>query len=124
MGSGGRKKPLPEIDDTKSAGRDDAFEAIITRVVDADGEISSDETHPLFIDIGADEFEVGTERIVQFELNRMEFLLTRKVETHRLSGDGRNKHVEENRPSKINISLKTKTPYANDWQVVDLDDMF
>ena len=124
MGAGGEKKGLPEIDDTRAAGRDDAFEAIIQRIKDSGGDVVQDETHPLYTDIGSEEFEVGTERVVQFEINKMDFLLTRKSETHRLSGDGRQKHVEENKTPKINITLKTKSPYSSDWQVVDLEDMF
>ena len=57
MGAGGQKKPMPEIDETRAAGRDEAFEEIINRVKAAGGEMEKDETHPLYTEVGADEFE-------------------------------------------------------------------
>ena len=124
MGAGGEKKPMREIAETKAAAKEEAFSAIIEKVKMTGGEIISDETAPLFIEVGSQEFEVGEQRIVEFNLNRLDIRLTRNSETHVLSGSGHQKHIEELKMPKINISMKRKQDTSNEWQVVDLEDMF
>lgn len=124
MGVGGQKSEMPEIPETRAAARDDAFEAIIERIKSSGGEIIKDESTPLYTESGMEEFEVGYKRDIQFEINKNEFLLTRKVETHVLSGEGRQKHTEELQSPRINMTLKQKERYGNDWQVIDLDEIF
>lgn len=124
MGVGGKKPAMHEIDETRAAGRDEAFEEIIRRIVAAGGEIVEDETHPLFVDMGSEEVEVGSQRVVQFSLNRFDFKLTRNVEKQSLHGEGRHKHLEDLAMPRIKISLKRKPASSEDWQVVDLEDMF
>lgn len=124
MGVGGQKPSMHEIDDTRSAGRDEAFEMIIERIKSAGGEIIKDATSALYTELGADEVETGSQRVVEFTLNRMDFRLTRNVEKFGVRGDGRNKHLEELTPPRIKMSLKRKAISSNDWQVVDLEDMF
>ena len=124
MGVGGEKKGMREIPETKAATRDEAFEEIIERVIEAGGEIIEDEIHPLYTDIGAQELEIGTQRIVEFNLNRMDIKLTRNVETHSLSGSGHQKHAEKLEVPRVKITMRRKSELSNDWQIVDLDEMF
>lgn len=123
MGAGGEKKPLPEIGETRASVRDDKFEEIVERIraVASDFE---DQEHPLYFSIGEDDFEVGTQRVITFNISKFDFELTRSVEILRLSGEGRQKHLEENPSPKINIKLRRKSQYDSDWQVVDMDDLF
>lgn len=124
MGVGGQKKPLPEIDETRAAGRDAAFDAIIEKVVAAGGEVIEDETHPLYTDIGMDQFEIGTERTVEFTLNKTDFQLIRKVETSVLQGSGHQKHLEELDVPRSRNMLKKRSLDTGEWMTVDLEDMF
>lgn len=124
MGIGGEKKGMREIPETRAATRDRDFEEIIERVIEAGGEIIEDEIHPLYMDIGAQELEIGTQRIVEFNLDRMDIRLTRNVETHLLSGSGHQKHVEELEIPRVKISMKRKSELSDDWQVVDFDEIF
>lgn len=124
MGVGGEKKGMREIPETKAATRDRDFEEIIERVIEAGGEIIEDETHPLYTDIGVQELEIGTQRIVEFNLDKMDIQLTRNVETHLLSGSGHQKHAEELEIPRVKVTMKRKSELSNDWQVVDFDEMF
>ncbi len=124
MGVGGAKKDMREIPETRAAGRDEAFEEIIKRLKTAGAKIEEDDTHPYYIDIGEEEFEIGTERIIQFNLNQMDFKLTRRVEKFILQGAGRQKHIEELDIPRVHITLKRKEELSNDWQSVDLEEMF
>lgn len=114
---------MHEIDATRASVRDDEFQAIVDKIK-AVAEEFDEEEGPLYIDLGEEEYEVGSQRLIHFNLNKLDFELTRKVETHRLSGDGRHKHLEENPTPKITIKLRRKSQYDNDWQVVDMDDLF
>lgn len=124
MGAGGEKKPMQEIDATRAAGRDEAFEGILERVKEAGGEIVKDETSPLYIESGNQELEVGRQRIVEFNLNRFDFQLIRNIETHVLQGAGHQKHVEELESPRSHVKMKRKPDNSQDWQLVDLEDMF
>jgi len=124
MGSGGQKRAMHEIDETRAASKDDAFEKILERIISAGGEIISDETYEKFIDLGAREVEVGFEREIEFNLNKFDFKLIRSSETHRLQGVGKQKSVEKLDSPRIKISLKRKAETSQNWQIVDLDDMF
>jgi len=124
MGVGGQKGEMHEIPETRAAARDEAFEKIIERIKTSGGEIEKDETAPLYIDIGAEEHEIGTQRTVIFNLNKFDFKLVRKVEDSVLQGSGRQKHIEELETPRINISLYRKSQYDDNWQSLDLEDMF
>ena len=124
MGAGGQKREMHEIDATRAATRDHAFDELIERIKSAGGEITQDETHPLYIDIGMEEAEIGTERIVEFNLNKMDFKLIRKSETHRIDGAGHNKSLVPMEAPRIKMTLRRKPEISDDWQIVDLDDMF
>ncbi len=59
MGSGREKRPMPEIAETKAAGKEEAFNKILEKVKSAGGEIVSDEISPFYTEVGSQEFEVG-----------------------------------------------------------------
>lgn len=124
MGVGGEKKAMHEISSTKASLQDEAFEAILEKVKAAGADISKDESSPLYTDVGMEEFEIGTERVIEFNLNDKDFQLTRKVETHILQGAARQKHVEELDTPRSRMTLKVKAPNEDIWQAVDLEDMF
>lgn len=124
MGVGGKKPSMHEIDETRAAGRDDAFENIINRLKAAGADMTQDETHPLYTEIGTQELEVGSERVVQFNLNRFDFLLSRRVETHSLQGESHQKHLQPLTTPRIKFILKRKPDNSQNWQIVDLEDMF
>jgi hypothetical protein len=124
MGVGGPKPAMHEIPETRAAGRDEAFEEILERVKAVGGEITKDETSPLYVEVGAQEFEVGTQRVVEFNLNRTDFQLLRKVETHVLQGGGHQKHIEELESPRSKVTMKKKAETNLDWTVVDLEDIF
>lgn len=112
-----------EIDDTVAASKAALFDEIIERIKKAGGKIIRDETTPLYEEIGVEEAETGSERVVEFNLNNFDFLLTRKVQTHHLSGAGRHKNLEAFSSPRINMHLKRKSPNSDDWQNVDLEDI-
>lgn len=124
MGRGGNKGEMREIAETRAAGRDAAFEGILAKVEAAGGEITKDETTPLYTEVGMNEFEVGHKRIVEFNLNKTDFQLIRKVETHILQGAGHQKHLEELATPRIHIDMKKKSEISSDWQIVDFDELF
>ncbi|PIR54673.1 hypothetical protein COU74_05290 [Candidatus Peregrinibacteria bacterium CG10_big_fil_rev_8_21_14_0_10_36_19] len=123
MGIGGEKPAMREIDDTRAAGREDAFELIVERIKGTGADVE-DVSTPLFVEIDEDEFEVGEKRVVNFSLNGFDFELTRKSEEFTLQGAGHKKHVEALKTPRINIVLRKKAQFSQDWQVVDLEDMF
>jgi len=123
MGSG-KLYSMHEIDETRAAGADDAFEAILARIKAEGGEITKDETVPMYDDIGMDEAETGYLRTVEFTLHDQDFQLIRKVQEQRISGEGRSKTLEVMPRPKVNMSMKKKKEYSDDWIVVDLEDVF
>lgn len=124
MGAGGKKPPMKEIDETRNAGRDEAFENIINRVKASGAEILQDDSAPLYAEIGSQELEIGYERVVQFNLARFDFKLSRRVETQIIQGEGRQKYLSPANPPRIKLTLRRKPDNTQDWQVVDLEDMF
>ena len=115
---------MHEIAETRFSGQQAAFDEIIEKIKAAGGEITKDEEVPLYDDIGTQEVELGTERVVEFNLNRNDFQLIRKVETHRIEGAGRHKSLMPLDIPRIKMSLKKKAETSNDWQIIDLDEMF
>jgi len=123
MGTG-KLYSMHETDDTRRSGAAAAFEEILEKVVAAGGKISKDETIPLYADIGLQEGEIGQERVVEFNLGPMDFHMTRKTETQRITGAGRQKSLEPMDPPRVTTILKRKESNSQDWQTVDLDEMF
>lgn len=124
MSKAGRKYAMHEIAETRQAGKDAAFDAIIERVKAAGAEIIKDETAPLYTEVGLQELEVGNQRVVEFNLNKFDFQLTRNIETHVLQGAGHQKHVEALDIPRSHVVMKKKADTSNDWQIVDLEDLF
>jgi len=122
MGTG-KLYNLHETDDTRQSGAEEAFEEILRKVKAAGGEISQDESFPLYTDIGMQEAEVGQERVVEFKLGRIEFQMIRKTETQRVTGAGHQKSLEPMTPPRVATILKKKDSSSSDWEVVDLNDM-
>lgn len=118
------EKPTREIDDTAGSAAEDRFEEIIKRVKDSGAEIEKDDTTPLFVDVGSDEVEIGEQRVVVFNMNRMDFMITRKVKKVRIVGEGHHKSVEELSRPIIEIQLKRKPDISDQWVIMDLEDMF
>jgi len=117
-------KPIREIDDTAGSAADDRFEEILERVKAAGAEFMKDETSPLYIDLGREEVETGEQRIVEFNLNKLDFQITRTVKTVRIVGDGHNKSFEDLSRPIIEIKLKRKPELSDQWVIMDMDDMF
>lgn len=113
-----------ETPDTRAKGDAAAFDIILEKVKAAGGEIVKDEEVPLYDDIGMQEVELGTERLVEFTLNKTNFQLIRKIETQRIDGVGKHKSLAPLDPPRVKMSLKKKPLFGEDWQVVDLEDMF
>lgn len=124
MSKAGRKYAMHEIAETRQAGKDAAFDAIIERVKEAGAEIIKDESAPLYTEVGLQELEIGSRRVVEFNLKKFDFQLTRRTETHVLQGAGHQKHVEALDIPRSHIVMKKKPDNSNDWQVVDLEDLF
>jgi hypothetical protein len=123
MGTG-KQFAMHEIDETRAAAADDAFEAIITRIKSEGGEVTKDEIVPMYDDIGMDEAETGYIRTIKFTLHDQDFQLIRKVQEHRVTGEGRNKSLEAMSRPRVSMTMKKKKEYSDDWVVVDLEEMF
>ena len=117
-------KPLREIDDTSGSAAEDRFEEIISRVKAANADIIKDESGPLYLDLGREEVEIGDQRIVEFNLNRMDFQIVRNAKTVRVVGEGHNKSVEPLSRPIIEIKLKRKPETSDQWVFLDLEEMF
>ncbi|MFC1655834.1 hypothetical protein ACFL3C_03125 [Patescibacteria group bacterium] len=117
-------KPLREIDDTAGSAADDRFEEIIEKVKAAGAEIIRDESGPLYVSLGREEVEIGEQRVVEFNLNRMDFEITRDAKTVRIVTDGNQKNLEQLSRPIIEIKLKRKPEMEDQWVIMDLDDMF
>lgn len=124
MGIGGEKKPFREIDDTRSSAADDRFEMILQKVIAAGADITKDEESPLYTDIGDQDLEIGHERIVEFNLNRIDFQIVRDLKTARISGAGKHKHLENLAFPSIQTHLRRRPEGSHQWIEVDLEDMF
>ena len=119
----GKSYSLHEIAETKAAAREEEFEEILDKIKAAGTKIDQDETHPLYTEVGEQEFEIGTERIIEFNIRNLDFKLIRKVEDYILQGSGHQKHIEELEISKVYITLKRKESSSDRWETVDLEDM-
>lgn len=117
-------KPLREINDTAGSAADDRFEEILQKVEAAGGEVTKDEDSPLYTDIGDEEYEIGENRIVEFNLKGMDFQITRQVKTVRITGEGHRKTLEDLPRPNIDIKLKRKPEISDQWVFVDMEDLF
>lgn len=118
-------KPGREMDDTAASAANDRLEEILRRVKAAGGKITSDETTPLVIEFNNDMVEIGERRMVEFNLNKTDFQITRDIKNFRIAGgDGRKKHLEEAARPIIETKLKSRPETSDQWVGVDFEDMF
>lgn len=117
-------KPLREIDDTTVSAAEDRFEEILEKVVSAGAKIVKDEETPLYADVGTEEVEIGVQRVVEFNLNGMDFQIIRQVKEARIGGQGYQKRREDLERPSIDIKLKRKPEIEDQWVAVDIEDMF
>lgn len=118
------EKPIREIDSTVGSAAEDRFEEIIEKVKAAGAEIITDESYPLYADMGREEAEVGEQRVIEFNLKKMDFEITRSVKTVRVVGDGHNKSFEPLSRPIVETKLKRKAETSDQWVIMDLEDMF
>jgi len=117
-------KPLREIDSTAGSAAEDRFEKILDRVRAAGAEFIKDETYPLYVDLGREEAEIGEQRVVEFNLHRMDFEITRDVKNMRVVGDSHNASLEPLSRPIVETKLKRKPETSDQWVIMDLEDMF
>ncbi len=117
-------KPAREIDGTVGSASEDRFEELMEKVREAGAEFAEDEESPLYIDLGREEIEIGEQRVVEFNLNKMDFQITRKVKNVRVAGHGHSASLENLSRPIIEIKLKRKPEMSDQWVIMDLDDMF
>lgn len=118
------RKPGKEFDDTKASAANDRFEEIVKRVKDAGAEITSDESFPLQVEFNREIVETGDRRVVEFNLNRTDFQITRDIKNFRTVGEGNKRHLEEISSPMIETKLKRKPETSDQWLGVDLEDLF
>ncbi len=117
-------KPGRELDGTSASAADDRLEDILSRVRSAGADVTLDERVPLFIDFNMEEVKIGDRRIVELNLNKTEFQITRDVKMMRIGGAGHKKHLEEVSNPIIETKLKRRPETSDQWLDVDMDDMF
>ncbi len=122
----GKHYSLHETDDTRASGQLALFDQILEKITAAGGQILSNDQSPLYDEIGGNEAEVGLRRVAEFNLpvNKTDFQLTQTIHERHITGAGHNKSLEELSPPRISTTLKKKSENSQDWQTVDLEDMF
>lgn len=118
------RKPGKELDDTAASAANDRLEEILRRVKAAGAEITLDETIPLHTDFNNEIVEIGKRRVVEFNLNRTDFQITRDIKNMRVGGSGHRKHLEEVARPMIETKLKKKPDTSDQWIGVDIEDVF
>ena len=117
-------KPGRELDDTAASAANDRLQEILRRVKAAGGEITLDETIPLHVDFNNEVVEIGTRRVVEFTLDRMDFQITRDIKEMRVGGAGHKKHLEPCARPMIETKLKRRPMNEDQWIGVDIEDVF
>lgn len=120
------RKPAHELDDTAASAADDRLEEILRKIKAAGGKITSDELIPLHMDFNNEVVEVGERRLVEFVVSamKMEFQITRDVKYKRMGGAGPHKHLEDIARPMIETKLKKRPESSEQWEAVDIDDIF
>lgn len=119
-----KRKPINELDDTVASAADDRLEEIIRKVKAAGGEITLDEITPLHTDFNNEVVEIGTQRVVEFNLNKTDFQIVRNVKNFHTAGASHRKHLERVDRPMIETKLKRKPENSDQWIGVDFDEMF
>ncbi|MBT5016929.1 hypothetical protein HN748_00820 [Candidatus Peregrinibacteria bacterium] len=122
MGSGREKRAYQEIDETRQSAADDRFEEILQKVKDAGAEIKRDEYEPMYSAMGEDNYDIGEKRIVEFNLASFDFIITREVQDAKVEGHGHQAKILELDMPQVEMKLRRKPQYTEEWEIVDLDD--
>ena len=120
MGSG-KAYSHKDTDFTRQKAKDHAFEEIIEKIISRGGEVTLDETTPLYNDLGTEVVEVGFQREVVFTLGKMNFRLIREVQNVRINKSGRLYSTEDLESPFVKIKLLRKDELSTDWVAIDLD---
>lgn len=115
---------MKEIDSTMASASDDEINNIISAVTNAGGNITLDESNPVYADLGDRELETGFERIIEFSLAKTDYRITRTVQEYKITGTGRHKGVEKMTNPWINTKMQKKAENTEQWQLVDIEDLF
>lgn len=111
---------LHEVDETRSASRSAIFENIIERMEKNGAEIKSDDEFPLYRELSnGTEEEIGTERIIEFEMGDFDYKLTHTIEEFRIAG----RSLEPLDPPIVKITLKRRGFNEQYWESVDLGNL-
>ena len=78
----------------------------------------------MYVDLDREELEIGEQRVVEFNLNRMDFQIIRNKKMFRIVGEGYKKSLEPLTRPNIEIKLKRKPDTSDQWVIMNLDDMF
>jgi len=105
-----------ETNDTRSASKNAIFDDIIARMEKNGAVVQSDDEFPFYREIGGTEEEVGTERVIEFEMGDFDYKLTHTIEEYRIAG----RNLEPLDPPMVKIELKKKGFNEQRWESVDL----
>lgn len=109
-----------EVDGTKSASRQAMFDGIIKRMEANGAVVDTDEEFPYYKELSdGTEEEVGTERVIEFEMGDFDYKLMQTVENYKVAG----RNLEPVEPPFVNITLKRKDFNAQNWENVDLSNL-
>ncbi len=123
MGSG-KSYSHKETDFTRNKGKEAEFEIMLEKIVRVGGEISKDETSPMYNDLGTSEVETGTEREVVFNLAKHDYKIIREVQNLKINKSGRIYSTEELENPIVRIKLYKKPELSQDWLSIDMDTFF
>ena len=120
----GDDKPLRELDDTAASAANDRLDEIIKKIKAAGGMVESDDEAPLMIEFNLEIVPVGFVRKIRFNLNKMDYEITRQIKHMKVGGAGHKKHLENLTRPMIETKLKKKPELSDQWTGVDFEDMF
>ena len=106
-----------EVDGTRSAHKTAMFNGIIERMEANGAVVDTDDEFPYYKELSdGTEEEVGTERVIEFEMGDFDYKLTQTVENYRVAG----RKLEPFDPPQVNITLMRKEFNSQNWESVDL----
>lgn len=112
------------MDDTMASAAQDRLEEILRRLKAAGGTVISDEKGPLHYDFNNEVVEIGEQRVVEVNFNKIDFQITHQIKNYHAGGGGHRKHLEKLTRPIIETKLKRKPETSDQWIGVDIEDMF
>jgi D-alanine-D-alanine ligase-like ATP-grasp enzyme len=79
---------------------------------------------PIYFDYQCRAYKISPAQLYSNTPSDFDFKLSRRVETQAIQGDGHTKHLSALASPRIKFILKRKPDNTQDWQLVDLEDMF